>query len=366
MIKSLFMFSAALGLASSLSAMDSSSVMNPRSVAARLHYGYIIPHSMSIREISYSRPRGFQIEYSKRLNTQEAWDRAGCYPKVGLSFYYFDYDNPPILGHSYTLSGFVEPVFNHRKRLQPSFRMGGGVSYMDKVYHPVKNPENLFYSHPVSFYLLINLGINYQISDLFSVNLAGNYSHISNGRIRQPNKGINFPTCSFGIEYHIDPPAFEDRLRNKSREDLYGDLFKIDIAAYTARKEANNDGRKFQTYGVEVTAGYIVSRLSGLNAGMELTHDRSVAYMKSMGKEDNRNPNPTTASCILKHELFLGSFIFDQTLGIYLNKPYPGSHLTYQKIGLRYILKRNFNIGLVLKTHTKTADFVSLNLGYTI
>lgn len=366
MNKPLLMILMALGFSPLLSAKETESARNPRTIAARLHYGYIIPHSESIREISYSRPRGFQLEYSRRMNTQEVWDRAGCYPEFGLSFYYFNYDNPSILGHSYTLSGFVEPVFNHRNRIQPSFRMGAGVSYMDKVYHPENNPENLFYSHPISFYLLLNLGLNYQISDLFSLNLSGNYSHISNGRIRQPNKGINFPTFSIGIDYHIDPPAFEDRSRNQSREDLYGNLFKINIAAYMARKDADNDGQKFQTYGVEVTAGYIVTRLSGLNFGIELTHDRSVTHMKSKGNENSQKLNPTTASCILRHELFLGSFIFDQTLGIYLNKPLPRSHQTYQKIGLRYKLRRDFNIGLVLKTHTKTADFVSLNLGYAI
>lgn len=336
---------------------------NPRSLGMRIHYGFIIPHSESIREISHSMPRGFQVDYARHLNTQEVWDRAGCYPRIGLSFSYFDYDNPSILGHSYTLSGFVEPFITFRSRLNPLIRMGAGISYLDKVFHPEHNPDNLFFSHPLSFYLLLNAGLNYRFNDLFSIILTGNYSHISNGRMRLPNKGMNFPTLSMGVDYKIDPVNLPDRSRNLTKKDIHGNLFRMNIAAYASRKEAHDYGKKYQVYGFELTGSYVASRISGIGLGIEVTHDRSLQVKESLRDDGPAHYHPTTLAGLATHELFMGSFIFDQALGAYVNKPSPSSPRFYQKIGLRYRMNPFFNFGVVLKTHTQTADFVSLKIG---
>src|SRR5699024_7469829 len=115
-------------------------------------YGFIIPHSKSIQDVAYSKPRGFQIDYARHLNTQAMWDYFGCYPRLGFSFSYTDYDNPDILGNSYSLFAYFEPFVSFRSRFNPSFRFGVGMSYLDNVYDPEANPHNLFYSSSFSFY----------------------------------------------------------------------------------------------------------------------------------------------------------------------------------------------------------------------
>jgi hypothetical protein len=337
---------------------------NPRIIGVKTHYGLILPHSESIREISYSKPRGIQLDYSRHLNTQWAWDYFGAYPRVGFSFAYFDYDNREILGSSYSLMAFFEPFVTYRHRINPTFRIGFGLSYLDNVFDPETNPHNLFYSSPFSFFILANTGLNYRINDFIDLRLSGNFSHISNGSIKKPNKGINFPTLSFGMDYKLDKVHFEQRSRLLSKHDMHGKLWKFNSDFYTSLKEVEISGRKYQIYGLELTGGVVVNRVSAINLGIDISHDRSLSEKSRIYEGDYFSP--TVLAGIINHELMLGRIIFDQTIGLYFNKPSVNSKPYFQKLGLAYRIDRSMSVGLSLKAHNIAADFLSLKVGMRI
>ena len=340
---------------------DSTRIKNPQILGLKTHYGFIIPHSKSIKDISYSKPWGIQFEYAKHINTQNIWDYIGSYPRIGLLFNYVNYDNPDILGNSYTLATYIEPFISFKNRLNPSFRLGFGISYLDNVYDPVSNPQNLFYSYPLSFYMLANIGLNYSLNDYFNINLTGNYSHISNGRIKLPNKGINFPTITLGVDYKLDKVFLEDRNRELNKQDIHGKLWKFNFDLYTSQKEVNERESKYQVYGFQFSTGYILSRISAVNLGVEVNHDRSLVERDK--RDVHNNYNPTCLSAFFSHEFLLGRFILDQAIGIYFNKPSVSNNLFYQRAGLKYKLNKSLYAGMSLKTHTSTADFIDLRMG---
>ena len=342
---------------------DSSYVKNPGIIGLKAHYGFIIPHSKTIRDISYSKPWGVQLEYAKHINTQKVWDYCGCYPRIGFLFNYVNYDNPDILGNSYTLATYIEPFIGFKNRLNPSFRLGFGISYLDNVYDPVTNPQNLFYSYPLSFYMLANIGLNYRLNNHININLTGNYSHISNGRIKLPNKGINFPTISLGVDYNLAEVNLVDRNRQLSKQDLHGSLWKFNFDLYTSKKEVNERDNKYQVYGFQFSTGYIVSRISAVNIGVEVNHDRSLIERNKRDLQNQDNYNPTCFSAYISHEFLLGRFILDQAVGFYFTKPSISSSLFYQRAGLKYKLNKSLYAGINLKTHTSTADFIDLRMG---
>jgi hypothetical protein len=353
-----------VGLSPAVSAgNDTLHIKNPRVIGIKSHYGFILPHSESIREISNSKPRGFQVDYARHLNTQWVWDYFGTYPRVGVSFAYFNYDNPEILGNSYTLKTYFEPYITYRYRINPTFRIGLGISYLDNVYNPVNNPHNLFYSSPISFFVLTNMGLNYQVNDFFDMTVSANFSHISNGSIKKPNKGINVPSLSMGLEYKLDKVNLEKRSRQLSKHDIHGKLWKISAGLYTSIKEIDTYGKKYHIYGIELTSGLIVNRVSAFNVGIDVSHDRSLREKNKMDVDGSANFSPTILSGILSHELLMGRLIFDQTIGWYINKPSVNSLPYYQKIGIGYRIDRSLSMGLSLKAHRIAADYISLKMG---
>jgi len=173
----------------------------PIVIGGRFHRGFIIPHSEAIKDIAYSKPWGIEWNVSKHINSQAAWNECSCYPRIGISAAYFNFDNPSVLGNAYWLTPYIEPMLGAHRKLFFSFRLGAGLAYLDNVYHPIRNPNNLFYSLPVSFSLLANTALNVRATSRFLLRLLANYHHLSNGGMQLPNKGINFSTFSVGIDY---------------------------------------------------------------------------------------------------------------------------------------------------------------------
>ncbi len=324
-------------------------------------YGFIIPHRTTLKEQSESNPWGFQLDYAKHYINQKAWDYCGCYPRIGYSFNYTNFNNPDVLGNSYALSVFVEPYINFKNRLKASFRLGLGLTYLNQIYDSISNPENLFFSYPVSFFLQADLNFHYSINEHWNATLGFTYPHISNGGVEQPNKGINFPVASIGVEYKLTPTLFVDRNRNKSVDDLHPDRWYFLVQPFYSRKEVIEHGAKYSVFGLDISVHRIVSRLSVLHVGVELLNDQSIR--EESQQYNQTDYHATIASPFIGHDLMMGKFLFSQQLGVYIQKPTPDTKDLFQRIALQYKISKKVQAGVSLKTHMSVADFVDFRVG---
>ncbi len=336
---------------------------NPTVLGVKGHYGFIIPHRKDLKPISESNPWGIQLDASKFFISQKAWDKCNCYSKAGFSFTYFNYMNPEVLGNSYNLIFFIEPQFGFNKDFFFSYRAGAGLAYLDRVYHESENPQNIFYSSQLSFMLLMNLGLNYRINPNWIVNLSGFYNHISNGGIKMPNKGINFPTVALGVDYIINPTKAPLPKRMKSKEldkrlrkyvRLYGTVKTVDADEY------NPDVKKL-TIGINPGVLKPISKINALSLGMEFARDGS---FEEKNRRFNEDFDPYVVSAIGGHNFTLGKVIFSQEIGFYLYKSFPfTTDQIYQRYGLYYNILGPIEIGLTLKAHGAVAEIIDLRLG---
>ena len=60
------------------SAGDSAEVKNVLSIGIRGHYGFIIPHSKQIKELSYANPWGVEAEIAWHLMGENIWRYCYC------------------------------------------------------------------------------------------------------------------------------------------------------------------------------------------------------------------------------------------------------------------------------------------------
>ena len=63
------------------------------------------------------------------------------------------------------------------------------------------------------------------------------------------------------------------------------------------------------------------------------------------------------------HELFINKLSIETQLGYYVYKPFDYEDNTYQRVGLKYYLYRNWFTGIGLKTHRGRAEAVEATLG---
>jgi len=262
------------------------------------------------------------------------------------------------------LIAFIEPFITTKYRVNPSFRLGAGVSYMNNVHDSITNPENLFYSSPISFIILANVGVNFRLNEQWNLYMGGNFNHISNGRIKQPNKGINFPTFNIGMHYYFTRAALPDRISAKTLDEIHPTPWRFKLAFLTGLKEVEERESRHAVMGISGSFTRILTKINGIHTGVEWLSDGSIKEHNQRAGE--KVGEPSTWAYLLGHELMMGNFSFTQTLGFYFNKPFPTEDPVFHRWGLYYTIKDFYYFGLNLKVHGQTADFLDFRVGISL
>lgn len=342
---------------------DSEKDKSPLYLGAKAHYGFIIPHADDLREISESNIWGIQVDFSKLNTSFKSWSNCNCYSRLGFSFNFYDYRNPEVLGHSYNMVFFFEPYFNFKSRSRFSMRFGMGLSYLDNVYDENNNPENLFFGSKISGILLINASYNYLIKKRYQLNLSINYNHISNAGLKMPNKGMNFPTASIGMDYIFKPANLtaQEKVNGIRKKSLlgYGRIFwsirSVDADSIFADKDKLMIG---------IEGGIIkgLSNINGLLAGLEFSYDGSFQEISERLQADY---SPFVVSLHIGNAFVIGRITFTQQMAFYLYKPFPSTSKSYfQRYGIYYRIGKMASIGFSLKAHGHVAEHMDMRIGF--
>lgn len=322
------------------------------------HYGFIIPHTSAIEPVSHTNPYGLELSFSKINTSYESWKVFHRYNISGIQLAWYNFQNPRIVGSAYALSFFTEPVLGKRGKFLFSIKAGGGFSYQTKIHDYVTDSLNKFFSTRISFPLHLSVRFKYMIFPQTFLTISGNYNHISNGAMRIPNFGMNFPTASLGLEYF--PGSFPDishvytEPRDVKKTDQYIHLQILGGYKYVY-------GEPVKAFGASVRYTRQLRTFYALNGGFELLMDGGV---KRMVKIRDLSVDYKRFALTAGQDFFLGKIIFTQYIGIYLYSPYKAKRPVYQKYELSYRLKPDFNIGCYLQAYTSEADLFGISLNY--
>ncbi|MDC8004267.1 acyloxyacyl hydrolase [Aureisphaera galaxeae] len=338
---------------------------NPSFYSLKSHYGFIISHSEEVKPVSQTNPWGIQLEYSRLKISDKAWKTCYCYGRTGLSFAYFNYANPDVLGSSYNLLYFVEPYFAYKGPLKFSLRGSIGATYLDKTFDAETNPENLLFSSHFSFYLALSLNLSYHLNNKYAINLSANYNHISNGGQKQPNKGMNFPTLSVGIDRMIDFEPLQpkpDELRDHSRSRKYY------LGSFYSLRSSSREAEATNHLLIGLNAGVLqpLSVINGVNGGIELWYDYSD---EEIARRDMLDDSAFSSAITLGHHFKVGNFYFLQQFGIYVTRPENiQPRWLYQRYSLWYSFgkSKRWTIGGSMIAYGKVADHMDFRLMYIL
>ncbi len=333
-----------------------------------IEQGFLFLHSQDVAPIGQSYPTAFNLSYNSWLLDSNHWESCHCFPRVGLSTGFHYYDNPSVLGWGIPLQGFLEPWYKLSDDWFLQIRAGLGLIYLSEPYDELSNPLNLSYSLPVSAYVSLGLGVAHVISDQWRVALQASYDHTSNGGIREPNKGLNYPMLSFNIDYSPQAIFFKAGQRNPFLWTEAKQEFRImgSLAAQAGGTVGEGSEEQDVTYLVSGLAFWFsqqVGRSSALFAGAEWINN--LAYrrqIEDLGLASDHNQ----FALLFGHEFLLGKFVFSQAAGVYLYKEYGAEASWYQRYLLLYYPYENFGFGPGLKAHAQVAEYLDFRIVWDI
>lgn len=334
---------------------------SPTIIGLNLDYGYILKHSENLRSLDDAYPKAISVEWSKLLLTKSAWEFCNCFPRLGVDLAFWDWDNQEVLGKGVLAMAFAEPYFRTQKRANILFRVGIGGAYLSNPYDDLSNPQNLSYSTNVSFALMVGFGFNYRLTDRWGLRLMAKYNHTSNGGIKAPNKGINFPSLSFGVNKSFEDLAFPQFEKIGKREPPK-EKERISVAHFSGWSNATvGEKDKFYVFGFMGQYSRWIGGRSAITGATELIFDYSRLEQIRLDGQDN---SFLQGAALIGHEFWLGRVTFSQQIGIYYFNDFRINDDVYQRYGLSYNFSKHFFAGFNLKAHRHVADFIDLRIGY--
>ncbi len=326
------------------------------------HKGFIFAHSEAVQNTKGSYPFGLQVDLNWQLTDEKTWNTCYCYPRTGFFLQYFNFDNA-ILGHGFTAATFIEPYFSYSNRVNMAIKAAAGLSYLTNPYHAQNNPANMSYSLSVSGFVSLGIGANIRLTPRLNISTYIHYNHISNGGIKDPNKGINWPTASAGFDYALHPVVYPARKKTRYM-DYKGKAPRVDMYAFWSSKTVQaGEKERWMIWGGGLNLSKQTGVFNALTLGGEWNIDMSLA--EKLKRNGNSHTSNHRAGLLFGHEFLMGKIIFSQQLGLYLFNPSSYFDPVYQRYGLLYRFNNHIGAGINILAHRQVANFMDFRFTYS-
>lgn len=323
------------------------------------------------------------------------WQGRHRFPALGIAVSTTRFNYSSEIGQPVSLFGFYRGVFARRGEIpRHAFRynIDLGLAFRWKYYNKNTNPYNIAIGSPATVHVGLGLEYEYTLSDHFSLSFGGAFTHFSNGAIRKPNKGANLfspfvrltyyprpykPNCQYGFGYGNNPLC---EARSKANEIQVTAAFAFkrvehNLVAHPSLDTKYEDKPVFYVYTLKI--GYLrqYSSKGKWGGGLNVCYDQwfgsdiRVSPEGHITKDLSHCPNKPNLGLYATHEFLIGNFAVLTDLGTYIYQPptpwkEQKKDPVFERLGAKYYLPFNINVGVNVYAHNSKADFVEWCMGY--
>jgi len=342
--------------------------------------GSMLVHSKKMENIRGAKPKGFEVEISKLNTSFRTYSNWGFVTRSGFAFSYFDFSTP-ILGSTYNIGYFIEPIFQLGSRVQLRVRGAVGLGYLTNPNPNLTDTSitaNNVYGTHINSSLQLSVATSVNVTKHVSAFVRGTFSHNSNAGFAIPNLGTNYPSIGFGILYHQTSNSLPHYKRIKDYSWKQNNPIHYELGIFNTGKNGwTGEGQKYKRQlllGINITASKRVSNVNALTFGLEGYHDGGIALTKNV---INDSSHSFYASVLIGNEFFLNRITLNTQIGAhfirntdYYNKEYLKGQkqigTIYQRFGITYQIAKRYKIGFSLLTRLNVADFFDFRLAYRL
>ena len=304
-----------------------------------------------ITPLSTHSPVGFEIRYSHLHMRRQSWEQCQCFFRSGFLANAYSFRNPVALGQSIGGGLFFEPIIVQRAHWELSIRALAGLTYVSRSYDAITNPGNVAFGTPINGLTGIGIYGRYTIVPNWRLLVGLDFKHMSNAGVRLPNQGLNIPALAIGIQHYTGSPTLPDP--HDWRMPSLGKRWMFRVLAFGSAKvmEAvdKNPEQAYPIFGLNLIAGYHITRTHVLSGGIELLDDR---YFKEQIHHWTGQYQPYRQGTLLAgYEFWQGHFSFTAHMGWNPIRPLWYKPATYQKYGLLYRFANGFTSGVSVKAY---------------
>lgn len=334
--------------------------------------GKVLKHSVKFRPPVPDLSKAFELAIVKQTTGKQDWEQRRHYPVWGVGATYTNYGIDSIYGSAIGLYPFLQTYIIRGEHLKWTLRGGMGIGYVTRHYEraPTWDTLNNAIGSAVNNFTLIETDLRYRITTNWTLQAGINFSHLSNGAMKQPNLGINMYGAHIGLRYWLD--SDRPRLIDRERPKLPNRFLVQARLGIAFNESGTTDGPIYPTY---LASAFVSRRYKSRNKiyiGLDYSyHTRIYAFQRNneinVGKEA---ANSWKSAVFIGHEWMFGQMALVAQIGYYLKDAALRQDPYYEKIGYNYYLVRNEHgalkelcLTMLLKTHKSIAELVEFGLG---
>jgi len=333
-------------------------------VESKYHYGMVIPFYDAIKYLVQENASGFELLFNFPTYGRDYWDMLYGYPRAGAGYSCWDLGNRNVFGTAHAIYGFFNaPIFGFNDKLSLNYQISFGASWLTKPFDIDDNYLNRAIGSHGNVYFRIGFDARYRIFRRTEFIIESGFSHLSSGKFKSPNYGLNALTGSMGINY-----LFGDANRERLQPEIPPLVNRIRhsiIYAAGVKVYDNLNGARYFISSLSYNLDWSWKHNRKLGAGADLFYDASIAEALAVdGVNNQNNANFVRFGIHGSYALQYRKLMMKIMLGHYLYSKYTDLSLVYSRLALQYLLTNHLMLNVSLKSHMAKADFIEWGIGY--
>ena len=326
-------------------------------------YGFIMPHHKSIEYTLEDHIRTFDIKLTKSTYGRRYWNQLYKYPYYGIGFYRSNLGNDDVYGYVNALYSYVKvPFIGTSDKTNLSWQIAFGASYITKYFDIEDNPQNLAIGSNLNIYIDFGLQSKIPLSQKLSLMNSVRFTHVSNGKIKSPNKGLNIISGSIGLSYDLSTKPEKIKMETPEIENKHN--YTLVYAGGIKTKSRYESGYYYASSLIfDYNRNY--SHKGRWSAGADIFFDgTNKQFSNNTEKADIVNSDLYQVGLHVGNDLIMGNLSLVINVGGYIYAPVEVPAPIYSRIGLRYRINNKFIINYTLKSHWASASYIEWGIGY--
>ena len=348
------------GLGLAICSLISFNIHAQLNFTSQVKAGFLIPHHTTMRSLM-NHAQCVEVSAMYKIDSGHVASKNLKKPSVGLVLGFIRNNNQVNNGNMAYLGTMAEKniLLKPRHRMAVSFAMGFG--YLTKRFDEETNRQNIAIGSHVNGLMQVGLKHYLKVNPNTEFRTSLDLTHFSNGNLRMPNLGFNYPFLGVGINKLIGDKTLKPDIHEAWNSKLIweGGL------NYGRRQISIDDRTNISMASIAINLAYPQSEIARWKMGLNVFHDRSYVHTDLQPLPKGSSPDKTTEIALVGgHEYRMGKLGFTTELGFYLYRPTDKKRMYYEALGLRYYPRTNVYVGTRLKAHLTSADYFEFGIGY--
>lgn len=297
------------------------------------------------------------------------------------------------LGNSLAAYASFERALLRNEHWEADYAINIGLGFSDRKYDRVNQIDNLMISSNVLIFFGATLSMTYRFAKDWGLRAGIDFSHLSTGTLKRPNKGSNVMGPTLGIVYY---PYYDELLK----KNLYKTNHEFEKTKYwnltasaglctlyedwmqTQYKTPIDDPdyriNDFKRYAVYTFSADYMSRYArrwASGGGIDIYYLSYMDRVKDLDRMNDRKEHhsPLSVGVSAKHEVYYHNLSLSMSLGLYVfrqtgKKAKDVEQPFYETVGLRYHFPQFYGIavGAYVRAHAFKADHTGISLSCPI